>query len=146
MSIQIWSLRKTQKKLVHTNNQDTLCIIRLNCTFIKVVNGTSLNGTSSQTYVYSCVKKEELLGYITLGIMFSPGILFAYLLYHGSKNWPKKYIIILISPVLCLTFPLLVFLTKVRTQFLQFQSSYCSFSNVCALCDLSVGSSNGHSC
>ena len=98
------------------NNQDTLCIIRLNCTFIKVVNGTALIGPSSQTYVYSCVKKEKILGYITLGIMFSPGILFAYLLYHGSKNSPKKYIIILISPVLYITFPLLVFLTKVRSQ------------------------------
>ena len=91
------------------NHSDPI-INKLNCTFQGIVE-------DDQIYIYKCFKRETVLGILTLFIMLLPGILLSFLLLHGLKIIQSKIFlwifIVLISPVISLFFPLLLFLTKV---------------------------------
>ena len=84
-------------------------IERLNCTFLGYHD--TINGG---LYLYSCFSQDKILGFITLAIMLLPGILLSCLIAYGlCKNPGWMWIVIVISPIVSTTFPLLLFLIKV---------------------------------
>ena len=66
------------------------------------------------TYLYNCYSKERMLGVVSLVIMFLPGFMLAFLICITLRksSW-NMWICVLISLVLCVTFPILLFIVKV---------------------------------
>ena len=97
-------------KYFFLNTSDPL-INELNCTSPE--NHTTFN---SEIYTYTCFSQEWTLGFITLAIMFLPGALLSILLAYGRSKAQDKtnmWICILISPLLSISFPFLLILSKV---------------------------------
>ena len=98
------------------SNQTDPTISELNCTYKGQVDG--------HLYRYNCFQQDMLLGFLTLLVMLLPGVLLSFLLFHGLKDIQNKTIlkwscIIIMSPILSIFFPLLLFLTKVTVNIRQ---------------------------
>ena len=88
-------------------------ILALNCTF--KANHTNFYG-DVPIYTHSCFSQEITLGVLTLMIMMLPGILLSILVVKGLNKEHKKlymWVFIFCSPILWVTFPLVLFITKV---------------------------------
>ena len=86
-------------------------INRLNCTFLKYHK--TLN---SGVYAFSCFSQEKILGFISMIIMILPGIFLSCLIAYGLRKTPVwMWISIMISQIVSVTFPVLLFLIKVNT-------------------------------
>ena len=84
----------------------------LNCTYSFEDNGPN----DAKIYMYKCSKSEPVLGFVTLGVMFLPGILMACLLAHGFSKLGNKtymYLCIALIPIFSACFPLILFVVKV---------------------------------
>ena len=87
-------------------------------------------------YRYNCFKQDPYFGYGTIGIMFLPGYLFAFLLAYGFKQKGKimkAYAMILISPICSAMFPFLLIIVKVREKNLRNQFHILSGAVQCQL-------------
>ena len=98
----------------HFKNDTDVTISELNCTggeeVIDIINNKTMY------YRYDCFKKDEELGYLTMSPVFMPGIMLSFILARSlwkSSNRLYLYICISATPILCITFPLLLVLTKV---------------------------------
>ena len=87
---------------------------RLNCTYL----GHEMWAGLRVDYHYNCYSKETVFGVISLVIMFLPGFMLAFLIgFSLQKSSQKMWICIMISPILCMTFPILLFIVKVSIIF-----------------------------
>ena len=91
------------------SNQTDPTISELNCTYKGQVDG--------HLYRYNCFQRDTLLGFLTLFIMLLPGALLSFLLFHGLKHIQYKtckwILAVIMSPILSICFPILLFLIKV---------------------------------
>ena len=98
----------------HFKNDTDVTISQLNCTggeeVIDIINNKTMY------YRYDCFKKDEELGYLTMSPVFMPGIMLSFILARSlwkSSNRLYLYICIAVTPLLCISFPLLLVFTKV---------------------------------
>ena len=92
-------------------NQSHPSIGELNCTAID----TAVAGNVT-FYIYNCFKTERLLGVLTLIPIFLPGLLLTFFIARGlrkSQHMIYSIIFLALTPMICASFPLLVFVTKV---------------------------------
>ena len=87
---------------------------KINCTYV----GHDMRAELQDIYLYNCYSKEKVFGVISLVIMFLPGFMLAFLIgFSLRKSSQNMWIFIMISPILCVTFPILLFLVKVSVIF-----------------------------
>ena len=94
-------------------NQSHPTIGELNCSAkdIAVVGNNTF-------YVYDCFKTERILGVLTIIPIFLPGTLLSFLIARGlrkSQHMIYSIICLVLTPLICAIFPLLVLVTKVIT-------------------------------
>ena len=97
----------------HFQNDTDVTVSQLNCTGREEVIDV---GNKTLYYRYDCFKKDEELGYLTFSPIFMPGIVLSCILTRSLWKSPNRlylYICIAATPILCITFPLLLVLTKV---------------------------------
>ena len=86
-------------------------IDRLNCTFVGYHDTFNAG-----IYSFECFSQEKILGIIILALMFLPGVLLSILMAYGLRKYPLgMWICIIISPLICATFPVLLFLVNVNS-------------------------------
>ena len=80
----------------------------LNCTVSPIFNETAFDNY--------CFEKDFSFGIGTLAIMFGPGLLLNILLACGlQKNGILSFTFILLSPLICALYPIILFIVKVST-------------------------------
>ena len=86
----------------------------MNCTFVKTV----MNTTNFQRHRYECFSRDLGFGIGTLSIMCAPGLLLSLLIFcRLEKDFKKFCIFILASPILCITYPMILFCVRVSVLF-----------------------------
>ena len=82
-------------------------IEQLNCTVTPISNHTA--------YAYDCFETDFNFGIATLAIMLGPGMLLSFLLAMGLReNGLLSCTFILLSPLVCVLYPIILFIVKVR--------------------------------
>ena len=82
----------------------------LNCTIITISNQTA--------YDNYCFERDFNFGIGTLVIMLGPGLLLSFLLASGLRqNGLLSCTFILLSPLICALYPIILFIVKVRNYF-----------------------------
>ena len=110
-----WSPPLGTTSMDHISFQKTNLNFSMKCTYSFEDNGHY----DANIYLYKCSKSEPVLGFVTLGVMFLPGILLACLLAHGFSKLGNKrnmYLLIALIPIFSACFPLILFAVKVIQQ------------------------------
>ena len=95
----------------------------LNCTIITISNKTA--------YDNYCFARDFNFGIGTLVIMLGPGLLLSFLLASGLRqNGLLSCTFILLSPLICALYPIILFIVKVRNYF-HLHKAKIIFKNVC---------------
>ena len=93
-------------------------IERMNCTFADPV--IIMNTTNFQRYKYECFSRDLDFGIATFSIMSAPGLLLSLIIFcRLEKDFKKSCLFILASPILCITYPIILFCVRVSGKWIE---------------------------
>ena len=97
----------------------------MNCTFADPV--IIMNTTNFQRYKYECFSRDLDFGIATFSIMSAPGLLLSLIIFcRLEKDFKKSCLFILASPILCITYPIILFCVRVSGKWIENLTYYLS--------------------